>query len=80
MITARDLRSAARAAREPGDVALTPDQADALAARLDRLERLAGTAESFVACVGRVTAGAPWSSDEVEGLGYLAAAVSRVRP
>ena len=51
-----------------------------LAEHLQRLDRLVLAAESFTACVPEdAKPGDYWSESEVEGLGYLRAALDEVR-
>jgi hypothetical protein len=80
VVTPKSLRAAARAAREPVEVSMTPDQADELAGYVERLEALADTVESFVACAGVAGVDDTWTVDEVEGRGHLETALQRVRP
>jgi hypothetical protein len=80
VVTARMLREAAQGAREPGEVVLTPDQADEIAYRLERFVALARSVESFVRCAGSVKAGDSWSDAEAEGLDYVVSALAQARP
>jgi hypothetical protein len=91
MVTVQDIRTAARAAREPQDIAMSADAAEWLANHLQALEALADTARSFVASTGWPNMPAPggqgravwravWGDEEIEGLAYLAAALERVNP
>jgi hypothetical protein len=59
-------------------VSVPTDKLEELAEHLALLDRVVIAAESFVDCVGGAVHRSPWSDDEVEGLGYLRAAVKEV--